>query len=113
MSHHYQNLIDSLEKEGYLKTPEIIAAFRHIKRHDFVLSGLEHESHYNYPLLIGYGQTISQPATVAFMLELLQPTGRRKNSGYRCRFRLANNFTSSISWSPRADYCSRKNSRVS
>jgi protein-L-isoaspartate(D-aspartate) O-methyltransferase len=73
MSHHYQSLIDSLEKEGYLKTPEIIAAFRHIKRNDFVLQGLEHESHYNFPLLIGYGQTISQPATVAFMLELLRP----------------------------------------
>jgi protein-L-isoaspartate(D-aspartate) O-methyltransferase len=73
MYHKYQNLIDQLEAEGYLKTPEIIAAFRHIKRTDFVLPGLEHESHYNFPLLIGYGQTISQPATVAFMLELLQP----------------------------------------
>ena len=73
MSHEYQNLIDELETAGYLKTPEIIAAFRHVKRTDFVLPGLEHESHYNFPLLIGYGQTISQPATVAFMLELLQP----------------------------------------
>lgn len=73
MSHQYQNLIDRLETEDYLKTPEIVSAFRHVRRNDFVLPGLEHESHYNYPLLIGYGQTISQPATVAFMLELLQP----------------------------------------
>lgn len=73
MSYHYQNLIDQLEHDDYLKTAEIIAAFRQIKRSDFVMRGLEHESHYNYPLLIGYGQTISQPATVAFMLELLQP----------------------------------------
>lgn len=73
MSYHYQNLIDELERDNYLKTPEIIAAFRQINRSDFVMKGLEHESHYNYPLLIGYGQTISQPATVAFMIELLQP----------------------------------------
>ncbi len=73
MSYLYQNLIDQLEQDDYLRTPEIIAAFRQIKRSDFVMRGLEHESHYNYPLLIGYGQTISQPATVAFMLELLQP----------------------------------------
>ncbi len=73
MSYQYQNLIDQLEKEQYLQTPEIIAAFRQIRRGDFVMRGLENESHYNYPLIIGYGQTISQPATVAFMLELLQP----------------------------------------
>ncbi len=73
MSHTYQSLIDQLVKEDFLKTPEIIASFRHIKRKDFVMRGLEDEAHYNFPLLIGYGQTISQPATVAFMLELLQP----------------------------------------
>ncbi len=73
MSHLYQNLVDQLVEQNFLHTPEIIAAFRHVKRNDFVLPGMEREAHYNYPLMIGYGQTISQPATVAFMLELLQP----------------------------------------
>ena len=35
--------------------------------------GEEFVSEYNAPLSIGHGQTISQPLTVAFMLELLQP----------------------------------------
>jgi len=34
---------------------------------------LKSEADINAPLPIGYGQTISQPLTVAFMLELLQP----------------------------------------
>ncbi|MFN3301642.1 MAG: protein-L-isoaspartate(D-aspartate) O-methyltransferase [Patescibacteria group bacterium] len=67
------SLIEQLIKENYLKTPEIIEAFRKIKRRDFVLPEFQEEAEANYPLPIGYGQTISQPLTVALMLELLQP----------------------------------------
>jgi len=67
------NLIDKLIKEKYLQTPAIIRAFRKIKREDFVLPAMAIESAGDYPLPIGYGQTISQPLTVAFMLELLDP----------------------------------------
>ncbi len=72
-------LIDQLIKEKHLKSPSIIDAFRKIKRADFVPEELKKErgedfiGEYNAPLSIGYGQTISQPLTVAFMLELLQP----------------------------------------
>lgn len=66
-------LIQSLTSEGYLKTPRIIAAFRAIDRKDFVPTELAGEAYGNYPLPIGSGQTISQPLTVAFMLELLEP----------------------------------------
>jgi len=65
-------LIDELIQEGYLKTTLIIEAFRKINRADF-LSGEKDEAELNIPLPIGFGQTISQPLTVAFMLELLQP----------------------------------------
>lgn len=68
-----KELIDKLIKEGYLKTPLIIEAFQKIKRQDFVLEDFKNEADVNAPLPIGYGQTISQPLTVAFMLELLQP----------------------------------------
>ncbi len=72
-------LINQLIEQGYLKTPEIIKAFKKIKRADFVPDEMVREkgrdfvAEYNAPLSIGYGQTISQPLTVAFMLELLQP----------------------------------------
>lgn len=66
-------LIDNLIKSGYLKTPSIIEAFQKIDRADFVPGEYKNEAYGDYPLPIGHGQTISQPLTVAFMLELLQP----------------------------------------
>ena len=71
-------LIDELVREGYLKTPRIIDAFRAIDRADFVLPEYKDEAYGNYPLPIGEGQTISQPLTVAFMLELLDPQSGEK-----------------------------------
>ncbi len=68
-----ENLINNLIENGYLKTPEIIDAFYKIDRTDFVPEELKSEAAANTPLPIGYGQTISQPLTVAFMLELLEP----------------------------------------
>ncbi|MGC9598769.1 MAG: protein-L-isoaspartate O-methyltransferase [Minisyncoccia bacterium] len=73
MDEEYQKLIEDLIKEGYLKTPAIIQAFRAIDRKDFVLPEYAGEAYGNYPLPIGFGQTVSQPLTVAFMLELLVP----------------------------------------
>ncbi|MBI2514917.1 protein-L-isoaspartate O-methyltransferase [Candidatus Wolfebacteria bacterium] len=67
------NLINSLIKDGYLKTPEIIEAFRAIDRQDFVPEEYKKDAYVNAPLPIDFGQTISQPLTVAFMLELLEP----------------------------------------
>ena len=66
-------LIKELMEEGILKTPSIIDAFEKVDRKDFVLEELKDKAYLNTPLPIGYGQTISQPLTVAFMLELLQP----------------------------------------
>lgn len=68
-----ENLTKDLVKGGYLKTPEIIDAFYKIDRTDFVAGCFKKEAYINEPLPIGCGQTISQPLTVAFMLELLQP----------------------------------------
>lgn len=72
------NLIDGLIREGYLKTSRIIDAFRAIDRADFVPDDLKSEAYINAPLPIGRGQTISQPLTVAFMQELLEPQGGDK-----------------------------------
>jgi protein-L-isoaspartate(D-aspartate) O-methyltransferase len=66
-------LIDLLIKEGWLKTPRIIEAFRKIKRVDFLPEDIKDMSELNEALPIGFGQTISQPLVVAFMMELLNP----------------------------------------
>ncbi len=73
-----EKLIKELLDFNALKTPNIIEAFRGIDRKDFVPLEYKHEAYENYPLPIGFGQTISQPYTVAFMLELLQPDAGEK-----------------------------------
>jgi len=72
------DLIDYLIASGVLKTPDIIRAFKKINRKDFILAADKDNPYGDYPLSIGYSQTISQPTTVVFMLELLQPrTGEK------------------------------------
>lgn len=56
-----------------VQTPALAAALAAIDRRDFVRGELLYEADADVPLPIGRGQTISQPSTVAFMLELLQP----------------------------------------
>ncbi len=73
-----EGLISSLIKDGHLKTPRLIEAFRIIDRKKFVPQELSKDAYVNAPLPIGFGQTISQPLTVAFMLELLQPESGEK-----------------------------------
>lgn len=68
-----KSLIATLREAGYLKTSAYIEAFRNIKREDFVRYEFSDEAYINYPLQIGFDQTISQPATVAFMIETLRP----------------------------------------
>ena len=62
-----QELIDS----GYLKTDSVIRAFAAVDRKKFIPRDLGEVAYRNIPLPIGHGQTISQPLTVAFMLERL------------------------------------------
>jgi len=66
-------LIDSLIEKGWLKTPRIIEAFKKIKRVDFLPDDIKNLAELNEALPIGYGQTISQPLVVAFMMEQLEP----------------------------------------
>ncbi len=73
-----KQLIKFLVDEGYLKSRRIIDAFEKIDRGDFVPDKYISEAYANYPLPIGHGQTISQPLTVAFMLELLDPRPEEK-----------------------------------
>lgn len=73
-----KELINNLILDGYLKTPAIIDAFKAIDRANFIPQKLEGSAYINEPLPIGQGQTISQPLTVAFMLELLSPAPSEK-----------------------------------
>lgn len=73
-----KNLVNNLKNIGVLKTPAIIEAFLKIDRVDFVPDEIKNLAYFDEALSIGQGQTISQPYTVAFMLELLEPKAGEK-----------------------------------
>ncbi len=68
-----QELINAMMVSGTLRTPEIIDAFHTVDRKYFIPDSFSEYMYIDKPLPIGEAQTISQPSTVAFMLELLQP----------------------------------------
>lgn len=71
MNESNEILISHLKDKGLLGAKELEDAFRTIDRADFAPKDYKVEFYEDYPLPIGFGQTISQPTTVAFMLELL------------------------------------------
>lgn len=68
-----ESLIKNLINQGVLKTPSVIKAFQTVDRANFVLPEYQDAAYQDHPLPIGFGQTISQPLTVALMLEWLAP----------------------------------------
>lgn len=77
-----------IEARG-IESEAVLAAMRKIPRHEFVLEKYRREAYNDYPLPIGYGQTISQPYIVALMTELTNVTKEKKvleigsGSGYQ------------------------------
>ena len=71
-------LIQSLYNSGILTSIELIKAFEKVDRVDFVTANNLINAYQDNALPIGYGQTISQPTTVAFMLEKLQLSAGEK-----------------------------------
>ena len=64
-------LVDEMVVSGILQNPELIDTFRAIDRKYFVPDAIIEHAYADAPLSIGNNQTISQPSTVAFMLEHL------------------------------------------
>jgi protein-L-isoaspartate(D-aspartate) O-methyltransferase len=79
---------DQIEGRGILDE-KVLSALRAVPRERFVLPGEESDAYRDCPLSIGFGQTISQPYTVAFMVAALELTGDEKvlevgtGSGYQ------------------------------
>ena len=67
-----EELIKELRALGYIKTDRIAEVFAMADRKFFVPQEMQRYAYVNEPLAIGYGQTISQPLVVAFMLDLLE-----------------------------------------
>ncbi|URA10428.1 protein-L-isoaspartate(D-aspartate) O-methyltransferase [Thermospira aquatica] len=55
-----------------IDNPRVLEAMRAVPRHLFVPESLRDQAYEDYPLPIGYGQTISQPYIVALMTDILK-----------------------------------------
>ncbi len=69
--------------------PAVLDAMRKVPRHLFMPREYHDQAYNDYPLPIGYGQTISQPFIVAYMTDALKPGKKMKaleigtGSGYQ------------------------------
>ncbi len=72
MEKDWETLVDSLTRQGLLRSPKIIKAMLAVPRAKFLPEDAQSYSVMDTPLPIGFGQTISAPHMVAIMNEALQ-----------------------------------------
>jgi protein-L-isoaspartate(D-aspartate) O-methyltransferase len=65
-------MVDQQLRARDIRDPRVLDAMRRVPRHLFVPDNVRPEAYRDYPVPIGYGQTISQPYIVAFMTEALE-----------------------------------------
>ncbi|MBI4776343.1 MAG: protein-L-isoaspartate(D-aspartate) O-methyltransferase, partial [Deltaproteobacteria bacterium] len=81
-------VLRQIEGRG-VSDPKVLQVMREVPRHLFVPEELRRSAYQDYPLPIGYNQTISQPYIVALMTEKLKLEGHEKvleigtGSGYQ------------------------------
>ncbi len=64
-------MIRVIRKEYKLDSPRVLAVMEVVPRHNFAPKALKSITYKDCPVDIGYGQTMSQPYTVAFMTHLV------------------------------------------
>ncbi len=70
LEHERNDLVEIIKKKG-ITDPNVIDAVGKVERHLFVPPAIQHLAYEDNALPIGFGQTISQPFTVAFMTQAL------------------------------------------
>ena len=71
-------MIQTMKTKGYLTSPTVEEAFRVVDRAEFVPPEQRENAYYDYPMSIGYEQTISQPSMVATLLQSLELVSGQK-----------------------------------
>ncbi|MEW6194658.1 MAG: protein-L-isoaspartate(D-aspartate) O-methyltransferase [Bacteroidota bacterium] len=72
-----KELVEQLKKRG-ITNIALLEAFSKLERHQFVPDVIKPHAYNDVALPIGYGQTISQPYTVAVMTQALDPKPGQK-----------------------------------
>lgn len=82
-------MVQEIKTRYGLISPNVLSVMLQIPREEFVPTKYRDVAYRDGPVPIGYGQTMSQPYTVAFMTDLIKLTGREKvleigtGSGYQ------------------------------
>ena len=82
-------MVETQIRNRGVTNPEVLNAMKKVPRHQFIPKEYQDEAYNDYPLPIGYGQTISQPFIVAYMSEAVRPNSKKKaleigtGSGYQ------------------------------
>lgn len=83
------NMVKTQITDRGISDPATIKSFKKVPRHLFIPPEYEKDAYGDYPVPIGYGQTISQPYIVAYMTEVVKPAKGKKvlevgtGSGYQ------------------------------
>lgn len=84
-----RDMVEKQIRARGVKDERVLRAMSSVPRHLFVPPSVRKQAYNDYPLSIGYGQTISQPYIVAYMTEALILSGDEKvleigtGSGYQ------------------------------
>ena len=84
-----QRMVGEIKEKYLLSAPKVFSAMLKVPREEFVPRRYRDSAYEDGPISIGWGQTISQPYTVAFMTNLLGLKGGEKvleigtGSGYQ------------------------------
>lgn len=73
MNEKREEMIQSQIMARGVTDKSVFYAMRKVPRHEFIPEEYRSDAYEDYPLPIGFGQTISQPYIVALMTELLKP----------------------------------------
>jgi protein-L-isoaspartate(D-aspartate) O-methyltransferase len=82
-------MVETQIRNRGINNAAVLDAMKTVPRHLFIPENYRDEAYNDYPLPIGYGQTISQPYIVAYMTEAVRPTSKKKvleigtGSGYQ------------------------------
>lgn len=82
-------MVGEIRRKYSLSAPRVFSAMLKVPRQEFVPEEYKNSAYEDGPISIGWGQTISQPYTVAFMTNLLGLKGNEKvleigtGSGYQ------------------------------
>lgn len=82
-------MVETQIRNRGVTSSDVLDAMKKVPRHLFIPEAYRDEAYNDYPLSIGYGQTISQPFIVAYMTEAVRPSKNKKaleigtGSGYQ------------------------------